>query len=202
MLIVRSVTFKPCLCNLKLIKSKESLEGKKEENTAKNKKGIFEMDYRKCEVKNCPFVTMEDVKLRAFPSMKNDKERCLKWIALCGKPDLLQKQTKHRKICDHHFEEKYKLNKHLSNSAVPTLYLPEGVRDTEMDDPDDIDEADWEVEWLEMDTEDEEAARASASLASKAALRKERVPEIDVYCRGTFSLCREERKRKNSILSF
>ncbi|XP_017888021.1 uncharacterized protein LOC108629699 [Ceratina calcarata] len=83
------------------------------------------MDHRKCAVTNCKFSTLKNIKLRAFPNIKTDKERCLKWIAACGNPKL--QRVRHCAICDNHFENKYKLSKHLSRTAVPTLYLPEPI---------------------------------------------------------------------------
>ncbi|XP_076624226.1 uncharacterized protein LOC143343322 isoform X2 [Colletes latitarsis] len=81
------------------------------------------MGRKKCEVIGC---TLESTRLRAFPNIVTERERCLKWIEACGNPELLCKNVyKDKKICDEHFENRFKLQSHLSKSAVPTLHLPE-----------------------------------------------------------------------------
>ncbi|XP_053970859.1 uncharacterized protein LOC128872313 isoform X1 [Hylaeus volcanicus] len=80
------------------------------------------MGPRRCKVKGCKF---EDARLREFPGSLKDKERCLKWIAACCNPEVTLEKIKNAKICDAHFEKRYKLSTHLSRTAVPTLYLPE-----------------------------------------------------------------------------
>ncbi|XP_077282537.1 uncharacterized protein LOC143908659 [Temnothorax americanus] len=53
-------------------------------------------------------------------------ERCTKWISASGNIDLLQLSSEkliERVLCDAHFEDRFKLCKGLSKTAIPTLNL-------------------------------------------------------------------------------
>lgn len=79
------------------------------------------MSRKKCEVSNCIF---DIKKMYHFPKCL---QRSKNWLSVCGNNELLKlsfKNLTERVICDAHFEERFKLSKGLSKTAVPTLYLP------------------------------------------------------------------------------
>lgn len=79
------------------------------------------MSHKKCEVINCLFETKKKY------HFSKSSEQCIAWLRACGNENLLQlshDKLQQKVFCDVHFEERYKLNKRLSNVAIPTLNLP------------------------------------------------------------------------------
>lgn len=80
-----------------------------------------------CAVKDCN--TFQFRKF-CFPNPDKDRERFLKWLSATGNSRMLlmRKERLHKqRICEHHFENKYKLATKLSGTAIPTIHLPEPV---------------------------------------------------------------------------
>jgi len=78
------------------------------------------MSRKKCEVLQCTF---NEEKSYHFPKCL---QRSKDWLSACGNTDLLKlspKQLVERVICHAHFEQRFKLSKGLSKTAVPTLNL-------------------------------------------------------------------------------
>ncbi|XP_054001114.1 uncharacterized protein LOC128888360 isoform X3 [Hylaeus anthracinus] len=136
------------------------------------------MGPRRCKVKGCKF---EDARLREFPGSLKDKERCLKWIAACCNPEVTLEKIKNAKICDAHFEKRYKLSTHLSRTAVPTLYLPDthGHR-SDREDTTEITQKTAEVmeETAEVTEETAEVMEETAEVTEETADVKEETTEV------------------------
>lgn len=80
----------------------------------------------KCAVDSCQ---SRDGPFYRFPRSEGNQgiDRCLKWISATGNPALLElshEKIYNRRICEKHFEGKFKLGSRLSKFAVPTLELP------------------------------------------------------------------------------
>lgn len=80
------------------------------------------MSKRPCTVVTCKEFVEPGHK---FPT--GDIQKIKEWIALSGNKELLNvspSTIKYRVICHKHFDKKYLLNKKLTKTAVPTLFLP------------------------------------------------------------------------------
>ncbi|XP_076300989.1 uncharacterized protein LOC143219079 [Lasioglossum baleicum] len=82
---------------------------------------------RRCMVHNCPG---NYTSLHKFPSDRKFENRLFIWLSASGNQELLhlpKNSLLQRGICNIHFEAKYFLQRGLSVSAVPTLYLPDPI---------------------------------------------------------------------------
>lgn len=82
------------------------------------------MGGRKCQVLNCK--STEGLMFR-FPKSNRDYDRHLKWVSVCGNPELLKipkEKLCSRSVCKKHFEISSFIYKRISKSAVPSLNLP------------------------------------------------------------------------------
>ncbi|XP_033226344.1 uncharacterized protein LOC117178910 isoform X2 [Belonocnema kinseyi] len=82
------------------------------------------MGGRKCQVLNCKSTGGP---MFSFPKYNRDYDRLLKWVSVCGNPELLKipkEKLCSKNVCKKHFEMSSFIYKRISKSAVPSLHLP------------------------------------------------------------------------------